>query len=222
MKLLLIEDDEAMAQYVAAGLRSAGHSVDRVAGGKAGLEEAQRQQHEVLIVDRMLPELDGLELVRRLRAGGIRTPVLFLTTMSGIDDRVEGLEAGGDDYLVKPFALPELAARIGALGRRGGPAAATTILRVGDLELDLIKRTATRGGQRIELQPREFQLLEYLMRCAGQVVTRTMLLENVWDFHFDPQTNIVETHVSRLRSKVDKGFPTSMIHTVRGAGYMLR
>ena len=176
---------------------------------------------DLLIVDRMLPGLDGLALVQTLRAGSVLTPVLFLTTMGGIDDRVTGLNAGGDDYLVKPFAFAELAARIHALGRRPQHIPAATTLRVADLELDMLARQVQRGGQRIELQPREFQLLEYLMRHAGQVITRTMLLENVWDFHFDPHTNIVDSHISRLRGKLDRGGP-ELIHTVRGAGYVIR
>jgi two-component system, OmpR family, response regulator len=177
---------------------------------------------DVLVIDRMLPGLDGLGIVQTLRASAVQTPVLFLTTMSGIDDRVSGLNAGADDYLVKPFAFSELAARVKALGRRPRATAAPTVLKVADLELDLIKRTVRRAGQPITLQPREFRLLEYLMRHAGQVVTRTMLLENVWDFHFDPRTNIVESHLSRLRTKVEKGFTPELIHTVRGAGYCLR
>ncbi|PSC04320.1 DNA-binding response regulator [Alsobacter soli] len=222
MKLLVIEDDVEMAEDVASRLRELGHSVEVVTDGKQGLAAAFAEPYDALIVDRMLPSLDGLSLVRTLRKDDVRTPVLFLTTLAGIDDRVEGLEAGGDDYLVKPFAPAELIARVNALGRRAKLGAAETLLKVGDLELDLVKRTVTRAGQRIDLQPREFQLLEFLMRHAGQVVTRTMLLENVWEFHFDPQTNIVETHISRLRSKVDRDFPGMLIQTVRGAGYLLR
>lgn len=221
MNLLLIEDDAAMAQIVSSRLTALGHSVDVALNGREGVMKAEGNQHDVLIVDRMLPEIDGLSIVRKLRNAGYSTPVIFLTTMDGIDDRVEGLEAGGDDYLVKPFAMAELVARVAALGRRGS-AASQTILRSAGVEMDLVKRTVTRQGQKVELQPREFQLLEYLMRNAGQVVTRTMLLENVWDFHFDPQTNIVETHISRLRSKLDRGFGEGVIHTVRGVGYMLR
>jgi two-component system, OmpR family, response regulator len=222
MNLLLIEDDATMAQIVATRLSALGHSVDVALSGKEGVAKAEGSQHDVLIVDRMLPEIDGLSIVRRLREAGDATPVIFLTTMDGIDDRVAGLEAGADDYLVKPFAMAELVARIAALGRRGPSAASQTILRSAGIEMDLVKRTVTRGGHKVDLQPREFQLLEYLMRNASQVVTRTMLLENVWDFHFDPQTNIVETHISRLRSKLDKGFSEGVIHTVRGVGYMLR
>jgi two-component system, OmpR family, response regulator len=221
MKCLVIEDDVTMADYVANGLRDIGHAVDVEGHGGSGRAKASEGQYDVLIVDRMLPGLDGLTLVSDLRKSGVSSPVLFLTTMSGIDDRVAGLEAGGDDYLVKPFAFAELAARVSALGRRP-PMGSVTILRVADLEMDLVKRSVTRAGQRIDVQPREFQLLEYLMRNAGQVVTRTMLLENVWDFHFDPQTNIVETHISRLRGKVDRDFEHVLIHTVRGTGYCLR
>jgi two-component system OmpR family response regulator len=221
MKCLLIEDDSTMAEFVANGLRDIGHVVDVEERGDRGRAKAGDGQYDVLIVDRMLPGLDGLQLVSDLRRSGVSSPVLFLTTMSGIDDRVAGLEAGGDDYLVKPFAFAELAARVSALARRP-PMASATQLKVADLEMDLVKRTVVRAGQKIDVQPREFQLLEYLMRNAGQIVTRTMLLENVWDFHFDPQTNIVETHISRLRGKVDRDFPQTLIHTVRGAGYCLR
>ncbi|GGH26293.1 DNA-binding response regulator [Alsobacter metallidurans] len=222
MKLLVIEDDIEMAEDVASRLRDLGHKVEVVGDGRQGLAAAFADAYDVLVVDRMLPTMDGLSLVRTLRKDDVRTPVLFLTTMAGIDDRVEGLEAGGDDYLVKPFAPAELVARVNALGRRAKLPGVDTVLRVADLEIDLVKRTVVRAGQRIELQPREFQLLEFLMRHAGQVVTRTMLLENVWDFHFDPQTNIVETHISRLRSKVDRDFHGMLIQTIRGAGYLLR
>jgi two-component system, OmpR family, response regulator len=221
MKILLVEDDSETAGYVARGLRERGHVVDHAETGKDGLRFATHEPYDVMVVDRMLPELDGLSMVKAVRAAGVRTPTLFLTTMGGVDDRVEGLEAGADDYLVKPFALAELAARVNALGRRP-PIAQTTSLRVGDLEMDLLARSVTRAGRRIELQAQEFKLLEYLMRHAEQVVTRTMLLEKVWDFHFDPRTNIVETHVSRLRSKIDKGFDTPLLHTIRGAGYVIR
>ncbi len=184
--------------------------------------KAAGEEWDLLIVDRMLPKLDGLTLVKAIRAGGISVPVLFLTTMSGIDDRVSGLNAGGDDYLVKPFAFAELAARVAALGRRPRDAAVETVLRVADLEMDLLARKVRRAGRDIDLQPREFRLLEYLMKHAGRVVTRTMLLEQVWEFHFDPHTNVVETHISRLRGKVDRGFAVELIHTVRGAGYRIR
>jgi two-component system, OmpR family, response regulator len=222
VKILLIEDDAATADYVAGGLAEHGHVVDRAADGRSGLLLGGGQSYDVLVVDRMLPGSDGLALVRVLRGAGVRTPVLFLTTLGGIDDRVEGLEAGGDDYLVKPFAFSELLARLHALGRRPPLADVATVLQVGSLEMDLLKRRVTRRGQPIELQPREFRLLEYLMRHAGQVVTRTMLLERVWDFHFDPRTSVVETHISRLRAKIDRPFEGELIETVRGAGYRLR
>ncbi|MEJ2433738.1 MAG: response regulator transcription factor [Pseudolabrys sp.] len=222
MKVLVIEDDAETAAYIVNGLIEQGHVVDYAGSGREGLLLAGSGGYDVAIVDRMLPGLDGLSLVKMLRDKGVGTAVLFLTNLGGIDDRVEGLEAGGDDYLVKPFALPELLARVNALGRRPAIGAAETVLRVADLELDLIKRSVVRGGRAIDLQPREFKLLECLMRYAGRVVTRTMLLEKVWDFHFDPKTNIVETHMSRLRGKVDRGFAGELIHTVRGAGYSLR
>ncbi len=222
MKILLIEDDAGTAQHIIKSLRQHGHVVDHASNGRDGLFLAASESYEVMIVDRMLPGLDGLGVVKTIRGAGIKTPVLFLTTLGGIDDRVEGLDAGGDDYLVKPFAFAELLARINALVRRPPITAVNTTLRVADLEMDLLKRTVVRDGRRIELQPQEFKLLEYLMRHAGRVVTRTMLLENVWEFHFDPQTNVVETHISRLRSKVDRGFAAEIIHTVRGSGYCLR
>ncbi len=205
-----------------AALAAEGHNVERAADGLGGLALANKSNYEVTIVDRMLPSLDGLTMAKRLRERQNPTAILFLTNLGGIDDRVEGLEAGGDDYLVKPFAITELLARVNALGRRLPAAASEPVLRVGGLELDLVKRTVRRDGRPIELQPREFKLLECLMRHAGRVVTRTMLLEKVWDFHFDPKTNIVETHVSRLRAKVDRDFDTDLIHTVRGSGYSLR
>lgn len=221
MKVLVIEDDAETAAYIVNGLTAHGHIVDYAGNGREGFLLASNGGYDVAIVDRMLPGLDGMSLVKTLRGNGIGTAMLFLTNLGGIDDRVEGLEAGGDDYLVKPFALPELLARVSALGRR--PAMnVETRLRVADLEIDLIKRSVARGGRIIELQPREFKLLECLMRNAGRVVTRTMLLERVWDFHFDPKTNIVETHMSRLRGKIDRGFTSELIHTVRGAGYSLR
>jgi two-component system OmpR family response regulator len=221
MKILLIEDDAETAAYIAAGLTELGHLVDRAATGRDGLFLATEAKHDLAIVDRMLPSMDGLAIVRTLRASGNRMPILILTTMGGIDDRVDGLDAGADDYLIKPFAFTELSARINALARRPALAEVQTVLRVGDLEMDLLKRTVSRQGRAIELQPREFRLLEYLMRNSGRVVTRTMLLEQVWDFHFDPQTNVVETHISRLRAKIDKGFGQELIRTVRGAGYSL-
>jgi two-component system, OmpR family, response regulator len=222
MKLLIVEDDKEAAAYLKRALSEVGHTVDAASTGRSGLMLAAGETYDVIILDRMLPEIDGLAILRTIRASGVQTPVLLLTALGGIDDRVEGLEAGGDDYLVKPFALAELLARVNALARRPPTQEVRTELSVADLRLDLLKRTVTRGGQRIELQPREFQLLEYLLRHAGRVVTRTMLLESVWDFHFDPKTNIVETHMSRLRGKVDRGHGAELIHTVRGAGYVLR
>ncbi|MHB8524437.1 MAG: winged helix-turn-helix domain-containing protein [Limisphaerales bacterium] len=222
MKILVIEDEADTAEYIAQGLREHGHTVDVAANGKDGLFLAAGEKYDVMVVDRMLPGLDGLALVKTIRGAGVATPVLFLTTMGGIDDRVEALEAGGDDYLVKPFAFAELVARVNALGRRPALVPEQTVLRVADLEVDLIKHAVKRRGRRIDLQPREFRLLEYLMRHAGRVVTRTMLLEHVWEFHFDPKTSVVETHISRLRSKIDKDFKPELIHTVRGTGYCLR
>jgi two-component system OmpR family response regulator len=222
MKLLLIEDDDATAAHIAKSLRQHGHVVDQAPNGRDGLFLAAGDTYDVMIVDRMLPGLDGLGIVKTIRSARVATPVLFLTALGGIDDRVEGLEAGGDDYFVKPFAFAELLARVNALARRPPPAEIQEVVRVADLELDYLKRSAKRGGKRIDLQPQEFKLLTYLMRHAGRVVTRTMLLENVWEFHFDPQTTVVETHVSRLRSKIDQGFDKPLIHTVRGAGYCLR
>ena len=222
LKILLIEDDRENADYVANGLREEGRLVAQVASGAEGLICAMGNGFDLLIVDRMIPGLDGSNLVRSLRAAGHHTSVLFLTVLGGVEDRVSGLNAGGDDYLVKPFAFSELVARVATLGRRPRTTAAETKLRVLDLELDLLSRTVRRSGEVIDLHPREFRLLEYLMRHAGQVVTRTMLLEHVWDIHFDPRTNVVETHISRLRTKVDKGFEAGLIHTVRGAGYCVR
>src|SRR6202790_4234828 len=222
MKLLLVEDDPETAAYLKRSLAEAGHAVDHASKGRDGLLLAVGETYDVVLLDRMLPEIDGVAILRTLRAAGVKTPVLLLTAMGGIDDRVEGLEAGGDDYLVKPFAFAELLARVNALARRPPPQDVQTTLRIADLEMNLLRRTVTRAGRKIELQPREFQLLEHLMRHAGRVVTRTMLLEAVWDFHFDPKTNIVETHISRLRGKVDRGHGRELIHTVRGAGYVLR
>jgi two-component system OmpR family response regulator len=222
VKILVIEDDAETAAYITGGLHQHGHVTDHAANGRDGLFLASSEAYDVLVEDRMLPGLDGLGIVRTLRATGQSTPVLVLTTLGGIDDRVEGLDAGGDDYLVKPFAFAELLARLNALARRPPLTQVVTALVVADLEMDLLKRTVRRGGTHIDLQPREFQLLEYLMRHADRVVTRTMLLEGVWDFHFDPKTNIVETHISRLRAKLDRGGDPELIHTVRGAGYMMR
>jgi len=221
VKILLVEDDRQTADYIAKGLREHGHVVDKTDNGRDGLYMATGEAYDVMIVDRNLPKMDGLSLVKAARGSGTKTPVLFLTTMGGVDDRVAGFEAGGDDYLIKPFAFAELLARVSALARRP-PIVATTSLRVGDLEIDLLARTVTRGGKRLELLAQEFKILEYLMRHAGEIVTRTMLLEKVWDFHFDPKTNIVETHISRLRAKIDKGFDKPLLHTVRGAGYVIR
>jgi two-component system, OmpR family, response regulator len=222
VKILLVEDDPETADYVRQGLQEDGHHVSTVADGREGLFRATGEDWDLLIIDRMLPALDGLALVRTLRGAGTVTPVLFLTTLGGIDDRVTGLNAGGDDYLVKPFAFAELSARVRALGRRPRQPVREMMLSVGDLEMDLLARKVSRAGREIELQPREYRLLEYLMQHADEVVTRTMLLENVWDFHFDPRTNVVESHISRLRTKVDKGQKTELIHTIRGAGYCIR
>ncbi len=224
MRLLIIEDDREASSYLSKAFREAGHVADTADDGLDGYALAREGSYDVLVVDRMLPKLDGLSLIRSLREQGVDTPVLILSALGQVDDRVKGLKAGGDDYLPKPYAFSELMARIEVLARRrgGGPAAEATSYRVGDLELDRLSHRVTRAGQEIPLQPREFRLLEYLMRHAGQVVTRTMLLEHVWDYHFDPQTNVIDVHVSRLRAKVDKGFDRPMIHTVRGAGYMVR
>jgi two-component system OmpR family response regulator len=222
VKILLVEDDLETANYVLQGLQEAGHNVAVAPEGRDGLFRAAGEDWDLLIVDRMLPGLDGLGIVRTLRGAGVSTPVLFLTTLGGIDDRVDGLNAGADDYLVKPFAFSELSARVAALGRRPRRTAPETTLKVADLEMDLLAHTVRRGAEVLDLQPREFRLLEYLMRHSDQVVTRTMLLEKVWDFHFDPHTNVIETHISRLRSKIDKGRSRPLIHTMRGAGYCLR
>ena len=222
VKVLVIEDDRETADYVSRGLREQGHVVDHAANGRDGLFLAGDGGYDVLVVDRMLPGIDGLGLVRMLREAKVRTPVLFLTALGGVGDRVRGLDAGGDDYLAKPFAFAELMARVNALARRPPLVDVQTVLRAGDLEMNLLQRTVTRDGKPIELQPREFQLLEYLLRNAEHVVTRTMLLEAVWDFHFDPRTNIVETHISRLRGKLAQSGGPQLIQTVRGAGYALR
>ena len=223
MKVLVIEDDAETSAYVVRGLRESGHIVESVSDGKQGLLRAADSGFDLLIVDRMLPTLDGLSTVKSLRTMGVATPVLFLTAMGAIADRVAGLDAGGDDYLVKPFSFAELQARVAALARRAPlREAEPTVLKVGDLVLDRLRRVVQRNATPIDLQPREYQLLEYLMLNAGRVVTRTMLLEHVWDFHFDPRTNIVETHISRIRSKIDRNSDVQLIHTVRGAGYVIR
>ena len=221
MKILLVEDDVTTGNYIGKSLNSAGHVVDWSRDGREGFSAGLDSTYDILIVDRMIPGLDGLNLVKSLRAASVRTPVLFLTAMSGVDDRVEGLEAGGDDYLVKPFAISELVARINALVRRPPMAAAKTTLRVGDLEMDLITRTASRQGCRIDLLPREFSLLELLMRNEGRVLTKTLLLEKIWNFNFDPKSSVVETHISRLRAKIDKPFGYPLLRTVKNIGYTL-
>ncbi|MBX6321640.1 MAG: response regulator transcription factor [Rhodospirillaceae bacterium] len=222
MRILLIEDDQTTAAYIVKGLSESGYVVDHAANGRDGLFLATSGGFDLVIVDRMLPELDGLSVVQALRAARVSTPILVLSALGQVDDRVSGLRAGGDDYLTKPFAFSELLARVEALLRRRSAAAPVTRLVVGDLEMDLLARTVKRAGRPVELQPREFKLLEYLMRHAGQVVTRTMLLEGVWDYHFDPQTNVIDVHISRLRQKIDKDFDVPLLHTVRGAGYCLR
>ena len=223
MRILVVEDDRDVAGFVVKGLKEAGHVVEHSSNGRDGLFLAASESFDAMVLDRMLPGgVDGLRLLETLRGQGNNTPVLFLSAMAQVDDRVRGLKAGGDDYMTKPFAFSELLARVEALGRRGKGDGPTTRLQVADLEMDLLSRGVKRAGQKLDLQPREFRLLEYLMRHAGQVVTRTMLLEGVWDYHFDPQTNVIDVHVSRLRQKVDKPFPQALIHTVRNAGYMLR
>ena len=221
MKLLVVEDDNTTSTYIARGLREEGHAVDVVADGRDGLVQATTGQYDVLILDRMLPELDGLTLLKTLRGAGNTTPVLLLTAMGAVEDRIDGLNAGADDYLVKPFAFGELSARVNALARRPQALEQETTLRAGDLTMDLISRRVTRAGQEIDLLPREFALLEHLLRRKGRVQTRTMLLEAVWDISFDPMTNVVETHISRLRAKVDRPFDSELIQTVRGAGYRI-
>lgn len=222
MRVLLIEDDKEAAGFLQKALKESGHFAEWAEDGAVGLSQARTGDYDCLIVDRMLPELDGLSVIRTLREEGDRTPVLILSALGEVDDRVKGLRAGGDDYLTKPFAYTELLARIEALARRAVPEEQQTRLVVGDLVLDRLSHRVTRGGEAILLQPREFRLLEYLMKHAGQVVTRTMLLENVWDYHFDPQTNVIDVHVSRLRGKIDKNFDAPLLHTVRGAGYVIR
>lgn len=222
MKILVIEDDREAADYLQKALNEAGHVVHLAGDGDAGFAMAQDGGYDVMVVDRMLPRRDGLSVIAGLRAEGDPTPVLILSALGEVDDRVTGLRAGGDDYLTKPYAFTELLARIEVLARRASSREAETVYRVGDLELDRLSHSVRRAQREIPLQPREFKLLEYLMRHAGKVVTRTMLLENVWDYHFDPQTNVIDVHVSRLRSKIEKGFDAPILHTVRGAGYMLK
>ena len=221
MRVLVVEDDREVASYLAKGLREAGYVVETASDGKDGLFRATTEPYDIVILDRMLPGLDGLSILQAMRSGGNDAPVLILSALADVDDRVAGLRAGGDDYLTKPFAFVELTARLEALRRRPRAQTEVTNLQVADLELDLLTRQVRRAGQPIELQPREFQLLEYLMRNAGRVVTRTMLLENVWGYHFDPQTNVIDVHVSRLRAKIDRHFEVPLLHTVRGAGYRL-
>lgn len=219
MKILLLEDDANTAAYISKGLEEEGHTVDHIPDGRDALGPAIRKSYDVIILDRMLPNLDGLAIIKAIRGAGCRVPVLFLTALGGVDDRVEGLDAGGDDYLVKPFAFSELLARVNALARRPHTKGEETRLKVGDLEVDLVSRRVSRGGDTIDLQPREFRLLEVLVRNQGRILTRTMLLERVWSFHFDPKTSVVETHISRLRAKIDKPYGRELIHTIRGSGY---
>ncbi len=222
MRILVIEDDRESASWLVKGLREAGHVVDLATEGLQGLNLALAGVHDVCIIDRMLPLMDGITVIQRMRAADLKTPVLILSALSDVDERVKGLRAGGDDYLAKPYAFAELLARVEGLGSRKLLDPKDAKLRAMDLEIDLMTRTVTRGGKAIILQPREFKLLEYLVRKAGHIVTRTMLLENVWDYHFDPQTNVIDVHVSRLRGKLDKGFAEPLLQTVRGAGYMIR
>jgi two-component system OmpR family response regulator len=221
MRILVVEDDRKTSEYICQGLSEAGHVCDVIEDGRDALFQATREQYDVIVVDRMLPGLDGLSLIRAVRAARVKTPAIFLTAIGGVDDRVEGLEAGGDDYLAKPFAFSELLARVNALARRPTVQDQKTILKLADLKVDIVKREVRRQGQLIELQPREYTLLEVLMRAEGRVLTRTMLLERVWDFHFDPKTSVVETHVSRLRAKIDKPFDVQLLHTVRNTGYRM-
>jgi two-component system OmpR family response regulator len=221
MRILIVEDDLEAAEAMDRGLSEAGNTCTRAADGEEGLAAARDGEFDVMIVDRMMPKMDGVTLIETIRREGDQTPVLFLSALGEVGDRVAGLQAGGDDYLVKPYAFAELIARVEALARRRETGSVQTLLRVGDLEMDLIGREVRRAGKEIDLQPREFQLLEFMMRHAGQSVTRTMLLEKVWEYHFDPQTNVIDVHISRLRSKIDKGFDRAMLQTVRGAGYRL-
>lgn len=222
MKILVIEDDREAAEYLKKAFAEAGHTAHIAADGDSGFALADAGDYDVFVIDRMLPRRDGLSIIFELRGRGNETPALILSALGEVDDRVTGLRAGGDDYLTKPYAFSELLARVEVLNRRSGSKDIETVYRVGDLELDRLSHTVRRAGREITLQPREFRLLEYLMRHAGQVVTRTMLLENVWDYHFDPQTNVIDVHVSRLRGKIEKGFGKPVLHTIRGAGYMLR
>jgi two-component system OmpR family response regulator len=222
MHILLIEDDARVADHVAKGLREAGYMVEHAADGRTGLLQAAAETYDAIILDRMLPAVDGLTILQTIRATGDTTPVLILSALGEVDERVRGLRAGGDDYLVKPFALSELLARIEALTRRGPAVTVETTLRIADLEIDLLGHEVRRDGRRIDITTREFRILEYLARNVDRVVTRSMLLENVWDYQFDPQTNIIDQHVSRLRQKVDRGFRIQLIHTVRGSGYVIR
>lgn len=222
MRILLVEDDTEAAGYLVKGLSEGGHAVEHAADGEQGLSLAVANAYDSMIIDRMLPKRDGLSLIEELRRMGNMTPVLILSALDDVDERVTGLKAGGDDYLTKPYQLAELTARLQALTRRAQSGVQGTVLHVGDLTLDLIRHKVTRSGRSINLQPREFRLLEYLMQHNGQVVTRSMLLENVWDYHFDPQTNVIDVQISRLRSKIDKDFDTPLLHTVRGAGYKLQ
>src|SRR5665213_2736717 len=223
MKMLLVEDNERVTRFVIKGLQEAGHTADHADNGRDGLFLAASERYDVIIMDRMLPgNIDGLSLISALRQSGNQTPILILSALADVDERIKGLRAGGDDYLTKPFAFGEMLARLDALGRRTRQDGTVTTLEVADLRMDLLSRKVLRGTRQILLQPRECQLLDYLVRHAGQVVTRTMLLENVWDYHFDPQTNVIDVHISRLRSKIDKGFAQPLLHTIRGAGYMIR
>jgi len=222
MRILIVEDDLEAADAMERGLTETGHTCTKAADGEAGLASARDGEFDVMIVDRMMPKMNGVQLIETLRREGDQTPVLFLSALGEVTDRVDGLQAGGDDYLVKPYAFAELIARVSALSRRRETGSVATVLKVGDLEMDLIGRTVHRQGKEIDLQPREFQLLEFMMRHAGQSVTRTMLLEKVWEYHFDPQTNVIDVHISRLRAAIDKGFEHPLLRTVRGAGYVLR
>lgn len=221
MKLLLIEDDKEAAKYLLKGLREQGYVADHCENGKDGLFMAASEKYDAMIIDRMVPEVDGVTIIQTLRASGNETPVIILTALDKVEDRVKGLKAGADDYLAKPYSFTELIARLEAITRRKHGEKASTRLVCGDLEMDLLTRTVKRGDKVIDLQAREFALLEYLMRNEGTVVTRTMLLEHVWDYNFDPQTNVIDVHISRLRQKIDKGFEKSLIHTLRGSGYKL-